>query len=104
MNGCEFACPGVKRPKFGSPVLDFPTMTEEPTRRPGIKLMLIGCAIMAAGLAGLIALPPGSYNTAVLMLLLLAIVGGGVVCITGSIKRIIHIYKTHGLLGIKARE
>ncbi|SEE00178.1 hypothetical protein SAMN04489740_0459 [Arthrobacter alpinus] len=79
-------------------------MTDKTTRRPGIKLMLIGGAIMAAGLAGLIALPPGSYNTAVLIALLLAIVGGGAICLGGSIKRIIHTYKTQGLLGIKARE
>ncbi|ALV45751.1 hypothetical protein MB46_09905 [Arthrobacter alpinus] len=66
--------------------------------------MLIGGAIMAAGLTGLIGLPPSSYNTAVLIALLLAIVGGGAVCIVGSIKRIIHTYKTQGLLGIKASE
>ncbi|MHA7270769.1 hypothetical protein [Arthrobacter sp. HLT1-20] len=82
-------------------------MTEQPTRRPGIKLMLIGGAIMAAGIGGLITTPlvPGSSeNLLVLAVLLLAVVGGGATCLTGSIKRIIHLFKTTGFLGIKLSE
>ncbi|WP_133159068.1 hypothetical protein [Arthrobacter glacialis] len=79
-------------------------MADTPRRRPGIKLMLIGGAVMTAGIAGLIVFPPGSCNTAVLIALLLAVVGGGVVCLTGSIQRIIHLLRTTGFLGIKISE
>lgn len=59
---------------------------------------------MATGIAGLVASPlaPGSSeNPLVLAVLLLAVVGGGATCLTGSIKRIIHLFKTTGFLGIK---
>ncbi|MHA7303914.1 hypothetical protein ACX80E_01500 [Arthrobacter sp. TMN-49] len=82
-------------------------MTERLIRRPGIKLILIGGAILAAGIAGLIATPlvPGSSeNPVVLSVLLLAVVGGGSVCLTGLTKRIVHLFKTTGFLGIKLGE
>lgn len=82
-------------------------MTDRLIRRPGSKLILIGGAILAAGIAGLIATPlvPGtSENPVVLAALLLAVVGGGAVCLTGLIKRIVHLFKTTGFLGIKLGE
>ncbi len=91
----EFACWGYIR-----------SMTK--TRfSPGLKLMLIGGLIMVAGIAGLMATPmfPGSSeNTAVLLVLLVAVVGGGVVCLIGTIRRLVHQFKTTGLLGVKPND
>ncbi len=69
--------------------------------------MLIGGSIMVLGLAGLMATPlvPGSSeNTAVLVALLLAVVGGGAVCLMGTIKRLIHTFKTNSFLGTRPKD
>lgn len=82
-------------------------MTEKVASRPGLKLMLIGGSIMALGLAGLMATPlvPGSSeNLAVLMVLLLAVVGGGAVCLVGTIKRLIHTFKSNSFLETRPKD
>ncbi|WP_449373292.1 hypothetical protein [Arthrobacter psychrolactophilus] len=74
---------------------------------PGLKLMIIGGMVMTMGLAGIIATPrvPGSAdNPAVLLALLLILVGGAGVCLTGSVKRIIYLFRTTGFLGIKIEQ
>jgi hypothetical protein len=69
-------------------------MTMQTSRRPGLKLMLIGAPIVAVALAAVILIPGVGTNNGLLAVLMLLMVAGAVVFLVGAVKRIIDNFRS----------